>query len=128
MVRRLERTQHIGDIEPGRVWRAQEENVGDADRGQRLSCLDLAYLAQSAGLFESNEVLACVAAGGNDHGHMPVLVENSLREVSGDRRLVIRVRRDNEDIGFEPFVRRRICGRLLRFCNVGERCEQHRTD
>jgi len=35
------------------------------------------------------------------------------------------MRRDDEYIGFETPIRRRICGRLLRFCNVGERCEQH---
>src|ERR1700694_358765 len=103
-------------MRPG-VRRAQEKNMIDPDRGQRLSRLDLAYLSQCAGLLVTDEVLARVTAGGDDNGDAPVLVEDGLGEVARYRRLVIRVWRDDEDIDFEPRIERWVCGRLLRFGN-----------
>ena len=69
-----------------------------------------------------------IATRGEDNGDAAVLVEYSLRQVARDRRLVVRVWRDDENVGLEPFVRWRIGGRLLRSGNRSQRYDQMQTD
>ena len=111
VIRARERAQHVVDVLPRRIGHAQEPHARDADRRQRLPRLQLPDLAERTSLLEADEIPARVAARREHDDHAAMLVEHRARQVAGDRRFVIRMWRDDEDVGLEPLVRRRTCRR-----------------
>src|SRR2546423_12356262 len=91
MIPCLERTKHISDIDPRSVRHSEEENLVDANRRQRLSCLNLTDFAYSFPLLVSNQITPRITAGGKHNSYSAVLVEHHLRQIAGDGSFIVRM-------------------------------------
>src|SRR2546423_3079764 len=122
----FQRAKNIGDVEAWRIRHSQKETLVNAYRCQGLPCLDLANFSYRSSLLVADEITSCVTAGRQHNRYSAVLVENCLRQITGDGRFIVRVRRDHEDVDLESLVRPRIV-RLLRANRAGERSKREQS-
>ena len=102
VVPRFERAQ---DILAGSIWPVEKPDVHDSEIGAGPASFDLTLRAQRGGLLVPYGVSSAVAASPIDHRDAFVLVVNGLGQISADHRLVVRMRHDHQNVGFEALIR-----------------------